>query len=173
VHFLSVSNNKPTTRGQPVTRNRRLCLLQSILMHASDFVDRPPYGYNILTFRSILPNCRYVNPGLHVLATLLALISLVSSVRAQVATTGKITGIVTDPSGAVLANATVTANSPALFAKRTTTTHADGSYLLDLFPPGAYDVTVSPTGFRAFTQTGIVLTADSRRRSVQGFRSVK
>ena len=93
------------------------------------------------------------------LATFLASIFLVSSVSAQVATTGKITGIVTDPSGAVLANASVTASSPALFAKRTTTTHADGSYLLDLLPPGAYDVTVSQTGFRAFTQTGIVLTA--------------
>src|SRR5690242_8396742 len=94
-----------------------------------------------------------------VLANLLASIFLVSSVTAQVATTGKITGIVTDPSGAVVANATVTANSSALFAKRTTTTHADGSYLLDLLPPGAYDVTVSQAGFRAFTQTGIVLTA--------------
>src|SRR6201987_2212171 len=93
------------------------------------------------------------------LATLLASICLVTSGIAQVATTGKITGVVTDPSGAVLANATVTATSPALFAKRTTTTHADGSYLLDLLPPGEYDVTVSQTGFRAFTQTGIVLTA--------------
>src|ERR1700751_3816442 len=93
------------------------------------------------------------------LATLLASICLITSGIAQVATTGKITGVVTDPSGAVLANATVTATSPALFAKRTTTTHADGSYLLDLLPPGKYDVTVIQTGFRAFTQTGLVLTA--------------
>src|SRR5499427_3648168 len=93
------------------------------------------------------------------LATLLASIWLVTSGVAQIATTGKITGTVTDPSGAVLANATVTATSPALFAKRTTTTHADGSYLLDLLPPGEYDVTVTQAGFRAFTQTGIFLTA--------------
>jgi hypothetical protein len=94
-----------------------------------------------------------------VFSTFLASIFLVSTVIAQVATTGKITGIVTDPSGAVLANATVTTTSPALFAKRTTATHADGSYLLDLLPPGEYDVTVTQAGFRAFTQKGIVLTA--------------
>ena len=89
----------------------------------------------------------------------LALIFLFGTCAAQVATTGKITGIVTDASGAVVPNASVTANSPALLARRSTTSHADGSYLLDLLPPGEYEVTVSQTGFRAFTQTGIVLTA--------------
>src|SRR5215475_7280194 len=101
--------------------------------------------------------CVRINQTL--LANFLASMFLLSAAIGQVATTGKITGIVTDPSGAVLANATVTATSLALFAKRSTTTHADGSYLLDLLPPGEYDVTVSQTGFRAFTQTGIVLTA--------------
>src|SRR5215469_16263265 len=97
-----------------------------------------------------------------VFATLLGLlvsILLVASGGAQIATTGKITGIVTDSSGAVVADATITANSSALFAKRSTTSHADGSYLLDLLPPGEYEVTISQTGFRSFSQTGIVLTA--------------
>jgi len=94
-----------------------------------------------------------------ILLALLGSIVLVGSSRAQIATTGKISGIVTDASGAVVPNASVTANSPALLARRSTTSHADGSYLLDLLPPGEYEVTVSQTGFRAFTQTGIVLTA--------------
>jgi carboxypeptidase family protein/TonB-dependent receptor-like protein len=90
---------------------------------------------------------------------LLVSVLLIGKGGAQIATTGKITGVVTDSSGAVLANATITANSPALFAKRSTTSHADGSYLLDLLPPGEYEVTISQTGFRSFSQTGIVLTA--------------
>ena len=90
---------------------------------------------------------------------ILTLVSFVDSGRGQISTTGKITGVVTDVSGAVVANATVTANSPALFAKRSTASNADGSYLLDLLPPGEYQVTISRPGFRAFTQTGIVLTA--------------
>ncbi len=78
---------------------------------------------------------------------------------AQVSITGKITGVVTDASGAVVANATVTAKGAALFAPRSTTSHADGSYLLDLLPPGEYELTVSQPGFRTFTQAGIVLNA--------------
>jgi carboxypeptidase family protein len=81
------------------------------------------------------------------------------TLNAQVLTTGKITGVVTDASGAVVANATITAKGVALFAPRATTSHADGSYLLDLLPPGEYELTVGQSGFRTFTQTGIVLNA--------------
>jgi hypothetical protein len=80
-------------------------------------------------------------------------------VSAQIATTGKITGVVTDSSGAVVANATVTVKSTALLSPRTIDTGADGAYLLDLLPPGTYEVTVVAKGFRTFEQTGIVLTA--------------
>jgi len=97
-----------------------------------------------------------------VFRTLLALLGSALSVAigyAQIATTGKITGIVTDNSGAVVANASITAKSTALFTPHITTSHSDGSYLLDLLPPGEYEVTVSQRGFRTFTQIGIVLTA--------------
>lgn len=78
---------------------------------------------------------------------------------AQVAITGKITGIVTDSSGAAVANATVTAKSSALMAPRTTSTSVDGAYLFDLLPLGTYEVTVTATGFETFSETGVVLTA--------------
>ncbi|HKW32971.1 MAG TPA: TonB-dependent receptor [Candidatus Acidoferrum sp.] len=77
----------------------------------------------------------------------------------QVATTGKIAGVVTDASGAAVPSATVTVKSSALMAERTTTTGADGAYLFDLLPPGTYEVTVTSKGFKGFTETGIVLTA--------------
>src|SRR5437016_9249134 len=78
---------------------------------------------------------------------------------AQVATTGKIAGVVTDSSGAAVPSATVTVKSTALMAERTTTAGADGAYLFDLLPPGTYEVTVTSKGFKGFTETGVVLTA--------------
>ncbi|HYL86620.1 MAG TPA: TonB-dependent receptor, partial [Candidatus Angelobacter sp.] len=91
---------------------------------------------------------------------LLVLIILTSgSAFGQIAITGKITGAVTDPSGAAVPNATVTVKSTALMAARTTSSGADGSYLFDLLPPGSYEVTITSSGFQTFTTTDIVLTA--------------
>jgi len=78
---------------------------------------------------------------------------------AQVSVTGKITGVVTDPSGAGVPNVLVAVKSPALLAQRSTQTQADGSYLFDLLPPGAYELTVGASGFRSFRETGIIITA--------------
>ena len=77
----------------------------------------------------------------------------------QVATTGKIAGVVTDSSGAAVPSATVTVKSTALMAERTTTTGADGAYLFDLLPLGTYEVTVTSKGFKGYAETGVVLTA--------------
>src|SRR5215469_89568 len=77
----------------------------------------------------------------------------------QVATTGKIAGIVTDSSGAAVPSATVSVKSTALMAERTTSTGPDGSFLFDLLPLGTYEVAVTNKGFKGFTETGIVLTA--------------
>ncbi len=79
--------------------------------------------------------------------------------RAQVSTTGKITGVITDSSEAVVPNAIVTVKSTALMAPRTTNTQPDGSYLFDLLPPGTYELTVTASGFQTFAETGIVITA--------------
>src|SRR5215468_3526372 len=78
---------------------------------------------------------------------------------AQVAITGKITGVVTDASGAAVPGAAVTVKSAALLAVRSTDTGADGSYLFDLLPPGSYEVSVTTKGFKGFNETGVVLTA--------------
>lgn len=88
-----------------------------------------------------------------------ALFLLPGLVSAQVAITGKITGVVMDSSGAAVPNAAVAVKSSALMAARTTHAHSDGSYLFDLLPPGSYDVTVTANGFETFNQTGVVITA--------------
>jgi hypothetical protein len=77
----------------------------------------------------------------------------------RVADTGKITGVVTDTSGAAVANATVTVKSSAQMAPRSIATSVDGAYLIDLLAPGTYEVTVTATGFQTFSETGVVLTA--------------
>jgi hypothetical protein len=81
------------------------------------------------------------------------------TLSAQVSTTGKITGAVTDSSGAAVPNANVSVKSTALLAPRSSRTEADGGYLFDLLPPGTYELTVTAPGFRTYSQTGIVLTA--------------
>jgi hypothetical protein len=82
-----------------------------------------------------------------------------ATVSAQVATTGKIAGVVVDSSGAAVPNAPVTVKSASLMMRRTTNTQSDGSYLFDLLPAGTYELTVTASGFRTFSETGIVINA--------------
>jgi hypothetical protein len=97
---------------------------------------------------------------LFVFVLVILMLGLVSgSAFGQIATTGKIAGVVTDSSGAAVPSATVAVKSTALMAERTTTTGPDGAYLFDLLPVGTYEVTVTSKGFKAFSETGIVLTA--------------
>ena len=71
------------------------------------------------------------------------------SLLAQTAGTGALTGTVTDSSGAVVPNATVTATSVDTGQARTATTGTDGSYKISLLPPGNYRVTFQAAGFKA------------------------
>jgi hypothetical protein len=73
-------------------------------------------------------------------------------------TTAAFQGTVTDPSGAVLAGAQVTASNLETGMKRTATTSAEGRYLINQIPPGSYQVTVSMDGFETLVRNGITLT---------------
>jgi hypothetical protein len=61
--------------------------------------------------------------------------------------TGQITGTVTDPTGAVIPNAKVTARSTTTGATRSTVTNSTGLYSVTGLLPGRYQVTVSNPGF--------------------------
>ena len=76
----------------------------------------------------------------------------------QVAITGKIQGVVTDSSGAVVPGASLTVTGPALMTPRTTVTGSDGGYLFTNLPPGTYDLEIKASGFNNVVQRGIVLT---------------
>jgi outer membrane receptor protein involved in Fe transport len=82
------------------------------------------------------------------LAALLLMFVGAGRVRAQSASTGGLVGTVSDPSGGVIAGATVTATSLGTGQSRTTTTDANGAYRFSLLPPGNYDVKFSASGFK-------------------------
>jgi hypothetical protein len=75
-------------------------------------------------------------------------------------TNGRIRGTVTDPTGAVIPNVTVTATNQATGVKFTTTSNASGLYLFAQLPIGAYTISASPAGFKSFSATNIVLNID-------------
>ena len=85
------------------------------------------------------------------LSLLLALILASVPLVAQ-KITGDISGDVTDSSGAVLPNATVTVKSAATGLTRSATTTSSGSYRVTDLPIGAYTVGVSAQGFKNMNQ---------------------
>ena len=77
---------------------------------------------------------------------------------------GSIVGTVTDQSGAAVPNANAKITSRATGLTRDTKTNALGLYrFLDL-PAGAYDVEITASGFRPYTQTGVGITINSVNR---------
>jgi hypothetical protein len=85
--------------------------------------------------------------SLFITIPLLMVIS-VSSLIAQSAGTGALTGTVSDPTGAVVPNATVTLTSTDTNQARNTLTGADGSYKFSLLQPGTYRVRFVAVGFK-------------------------
>ncbi|PYU01432.1 MAG: hypothetical protein DMG38_03990 [Acidobacteria bacterium] len=72
---------------------------------------------------------------------------------------GVITGTVTDPTGAVVPNATVTITNVGTNIPQTTTTGSDGSYRFPLVPPGTYTVEIKAGNFATVRVSGIVVEA--------------
>lgn len=83
-----------------------------------------------------------------IFACFVLLFACAPALLAQTGGTGALTGTVTDPSGAVIAGATVTATDIGTGQARTTTTDANGSYKFSLVNPGNYSVKFSAAGFK-------------------------
>ena len=66
---------------------------------------------------------------------------------AQSLVSGDLTGTVTDASGAVVSNASVTLKSTSTGESRTTSTNPAGAYRFSLLPAGGYSVGVTAEGF--------------------------
>ena len=96
-------------------------------------------------------------------AAFLGVLLLAGPTEAQVAT-GTILGNVKDSTGAAVPAAEVTATNVDTQYSRATTTDAEGQYALRLLPVGNYKVEVAMTGFKNFSQTGIVLEVGRNAR---------
>src|SRR5580704_19125980 len=88
-----------------------------------------------------------------------ALLFFAGMALAQVGGTGSIEGTVTDPSGAAVAGASVTATNVATGAVTARKTTDAGFFVLPLLPAGEYTVTVTATGFEALTQSHVIVDA--------------
>ncbi len=67
----------------------------------------------------------------------------------QSTTSGDITGTVTDPSGAVVPNAKVTATNDATALVHTATSNGQGAFRFSFLKPGSYTIAVTATGLQA------------------------
>ena len=82
---------------------------------------------------------------------------LAPSLFSQTAATGALAGTLRDPSGAVVANATVTAMSTGTGQSRVTTTSSDGTYKIGLLPPGSYSLKFEAMGFNTIEVPSITV----------------
>ena len=82
-----------------------------------------------------------------------------SSSPAQ-STFGSITGVVTDPSGAVVPKAQITVTNPGTGVTRRTATGASGVFNVPDLDVGAYRLSVAAAGFKTYERTSLNLTSN-------------
>ena len=75
-----------------------------------------------------------------------------------------IVGTVTDPSGAVIANAKITATNAETGVARTSTTNDAGQYVLPGVHIGSYNVKAESSGLKVSEQKGVLLQVGDRAR---------
>ena len=92
----------------------------------------------------------------------IALLALLAVPVAAQETTGVITGLVTDQSGAVLPGATVVVKRVDTGRSIDVITNQDGRYLATQLDPGNYEVTFSMAGFNPIVVKGIELHVNDR-----------
>jgi hypothetical protein len=93
---------------------------------------------------------------------LLLLVSLVAMRARAQASTGAVNGTISDPNGLAVEGATVTVHSAATGIDTTLTSNETGAYGAPYLQPGAYDITVSKSGFQEVTTKGVVVHVGER-----------
>jgi len=90
------------------------------------------------------------------------LTSFSNIVHAQGAT-ATLSGVITDPTGAVIAGANIAVISIAQGFQRTTTTNDEGIFVVALLPPGNYTVKAEHEGFTPAEQRDVILNVNDQR----------
>jgi hypothetical protein len=76
----------------------------------------------------------------------------------QSQTSGRITGMVSDPNGAAVPGAEIVVTNKATGEARTVVADGSGQYIVPLLSPGVYSVTVTANGFKKFITEEIKVT---------------
>jgi hypothetical protein len=86
----------------------------------------------------------------------------VKPASAQATNTGTVVGEVTDPSGALIAGATVTLSDPSSGTKLSAVSNGAGKYAFTTVPPGTYEVVATKTGFSTAKIEGVVVNVGTQ-----------
>src|SRR5215469_4811482 len=108
-------------------------------------------------------------PGSWIWTAVLTVLVLLCSVpmMGQAGTLGTMTGIVNDPSGAVVPDATVTIKDKSTNQTLTQTTNSAGRYTFVNLRPGDYEVTITKTGFaKAVIASDIIQVGETSTNNV-------
>src|SRR3954468_14180869 len=92
---------------------------------------------------------------LFILLSIFLLLSA-SAFAQALGTAGSISGVVTDPNGAVVSGATVTLSNSLTGYSRTVTTTSDGSYRFNDIPPNNYSLKIAANVFREPSQSIVI-----------------
>src|SRR5258708_1051912 len=96
----------------------------------------------------------------------LSVLSLLPTLPApgQTASTGALTGEITDPNRAVVAGAQVTVINEATGEKREAVSQENGIYVLPLLLPGSYRLEYTKRGFKSSVKTGLQINVTETKR---------
>jgi hypothetical protein len=95
---------------------------------------------------------------------LLPLILVLACVGANAQANSTVTGIVTDPSGALVSGATVRLTEAATGNARSAVSDASGLYAIAGLNAGSYDMKVTASGFETYNKKGIVVNISATFR---------
>src|SRR5436309_7855762 len=114
-------------------------------------------------------NSDFSNPRKNILgAAWLAFVGLIIALALPLAShaqdTGYISGTVTDKSGAAVVGAEVVITNTVGSLTRTTTTNADGAYVVAGLPGASYNISVTAKGFQKYSATNVVLDVAQKIR---------
>ncbi len=115
--------------------------------------------------RTSLANTPRVNLSTLIVVLTCALLLITPTRGLAQATSGTLSGTVTDPSGAVIPNASVTITDADRGSSVTTTTNADGFFTRTQLPNGRYNVRVTANGFKTAEQSNLIVNIDRETRT--------
>ena len=100
-----------------------------------------------------------------VFGVLVFALSLFVSIPAHAQVVGAtLSGTISDPSGGVVVNATITATNTATAAVRTVMSDSAGFYTIPNLVPGSYEVKVTATGFSTAVQSNLALAVGQQQQ---------